>query len=152
MDDTTLDLFNHKCRLLPCVTISTRPTNLFMRLTSCGQKVFAYERHNKSIFGLPAASGSPRPLARIAFFSTSCLLHYRHLWLHKIIIKQTVCPSYDPLLRQCCWSSTVSAPGKVLLAGGYLVLERPNVGVVLAATARFFTSIVWSENQVRRFA
>ncbi|CAM9649663.1 unnamed protein product, partial [Choristocarpus tenellus] len=38
---------------------------------------------------------------------------------------------------------TVSAPGKVLIAGGYLVLERPNVGVVLASTARFYTSIKW---------
>jgi len=28
---------------------------------------------------------------------------------------------------------TVSAPGKVLIAGGYLVLEKPNIGVVLAA-------------------
>ena len=38
-------------------------------------------------------------------------------------------------------SVVVSAPGKVLLAGGYLVLERPNVGLVLAANQRFYTSI-----------
>lgn len=44
---------------------------------------------------------------------------------------------------------TVSAPGKVLIAGGYLVLDRPNVGVVLAATARFFTSVKWTEEEVR---
>jgi phosphomevalonate kinase len=36
---------------------------------------------------------------------------------------------------------TVSAPGKVLVAGGYLVLERPNIGVVVAATARFYSTI-----------
>ncbi|CAN0544057.1 unnamed protein product, partial [Laminaria digitata] len=41
-----------------------------------------------------------------------------------------------------------SAPGKVLVAGGYLVLDRPNVGVVLAATARFFTSVKWTQEQV----
>lgn len=47
---------------------------------------------------------------------------------------------------------TVSAPGKVLVAGGYLVLDRPNVGVVLAATARFFTSVKWTEEKVRVLA
>ena len=36
---------------------------------------------------------------------------------------------------------TVSAPGKVLVAGGYLVLERPNIGVVVAATARFYSTV-----------
>lgn len=45
---------------------------------------------------------------------------------------------------------TVSAPGKVLVAGGYLVLDRPNVGVVLAATARFFSSVTWTDEKVRR--
>ncbi|CAM9769070.1 unnamed protein product, partial [Phaeothamnion confervicola] len=32
---------------------------------------------------------------------------------------------------------TVSAPGKVLITGGYLVLERASSGIVLATTARF---------------
>ena len=36
---------------------------------------------------------------------------------------------------------TVSAPGKVLIAGGYLVLEQPNVGVTIGATSRFYSSI-----------
>lgn len=36
---------------------------------------------------------------------------------------------------------TVSAPGKVLLVGGYLVLERPNVGCVVAANSRFYTTV-----------
>lgn len=36
---------------------------------------------------------------------------------------------------------TVSCPGKILIAGGYLVLERPNIGVTIATTARFFTTI-----------
>jgi phosphomevalonate kinase len=31
----------------------------------------------------------------------------------------------------------VSAPGKILLAGGYLVLEAPNVGLVIAVDKRF---------------
>ena len=38
-------------------------------------------------------------------------------------------------------ASTVSAPGKALIAGGYLVLEEPNVGVVVSCTSRFFTTI-----------
>ncbi|CAN0295089.1 unnamed protein product, partial [Discosporangium mesarthrocarpum] len=42
-----------------------------------------------------------------------------------------------------------SAPGKVLVAGGYLVLERPNIGVVLAATSRFHTSVKWINTEVR---
>lgn len=36
---------------------------------------------------------------------------------------------------------TASAPGKVLLCGGYLVLERPNVGLVVAVSARFRTTL-----------
>ncbi|KAF3339311.1 putative phosphomevalonate kinase [Carex littledalei] len=35
----------------------------------------------------------------------------------------------------------VSAPGKVLLTGGYLVLERPNAGIVLSTTARFYAIV-----------
>nr|XP_043606642.1 phosphomevalonate kinase, peroxisomal-like [Erigeron canadensis] len=31
-----------------------------------------------------------------------------------------------------------SAPGKVLMTGGYLVLERPNPGIVLSTNARFY--------------
>eukprot|EP00934_Nitzschia_sp_Nitz4_P002568 Nitzschia sp. Nitz4//scaffold18_size181773//34377//35961//NITZ4_001901-RA/size181773-processed-gene-0.6-mRNA-1//1//CDS//3329539969//2558//frame0 len=38
-------------------------------------------------------------------------------------------------------SVTVSAPGKVLLAGGYLVLERPNAGLVVAANRRFYSTV-----------
>eukprot|EP01038_Epipyxis_sp_PR26KG_P014475 gene14475-19431_t len=36
---------------------------------------------------------------------------------------------------------TISAPGKVLIAGGYLVLEQPNIGLSIAATARFYSTI-----------
>lgn len=35
-------------------------------------------------------------------------------------------------------STVVSAPGKVLLTGGYLVTERPNAGAVLTLDARFY--------------
>ena len=38
--------------------------------------------------------------------------------------------------------TTVSAPGKVLLTGGYLVLEAPNPGLVAAVSARFYTTIL----------
>ena len=36
------------------------------------------------------------------------------------------------------FSRVASAPGKVLMAGGYLVLERPNAGIVLSTNARFY--------------
>ena len=31
-----------------------------------------------------------------------------------------------------------SAPGKVLITGGYMVLDRPNSGLVLTVNARFY--------------
>lgn len=43
--------------------------------------------------------------------------------------------------------SYVSAPGKVLIAGGYLVLERENIGITIATNARFF---VRTESRVTR--
>eukprot|EP00605_Chrysophyceae_sp_TOSAG23-4_P002643 GSChrysophyteH1.ASY1.ANO1.2919.1 assembled CDS len=36
---------------------------------------------------------------------------------------------------------TVSAPGKALIAGGYLVLEHPNVGLVVSCSSRFYSTI-----------
>jgi len=36
---------------------------------------------------------------------------------------------------------TVSAPGKALIAGGYLVLEYPNVGLVVSCSSRFYTTV-----------
>ena len=49
-----------------------------------------------------------------------------------------------------------SAPGKVLLAGGYLVLEPPNIGLTVATSAKFHTIAEWErvpvapEEQVRK--
>jgi phosphomevalonate kinase len=43
---------------------------------------------------------------------------------------------------------TVSACGKVLLVGGYLVLESPNVGLVLAVDKRFYTTIQEKEMEM----
>ncbi len=37
--------------------------------------------------------------------------------------------------------TTVTAPGKVLLTGGYLVLQRPLGGLVLALSSRFHTTV-----------
>ncbi|PON62949.1 Phosphomevalonate kinase, ERG [Trema orientale] len=34
-----------------------------------------------------------------------------------------------------------SAPGKVLMTGGYLILERPNPGLVLSTSARFYAIV-----------
>jgi phosphomevalonate kinase len=42
---------------------------------------------------------------------------------------------------------TVSCPGKVLIAGGYLVLERPNVGITIAGTSRFYTTVKFFSNK-----
>lgn len=40
-------------------------------------------------------------------------------------------------------SITASAPGKVLITGGYLILEPPLSGLVLSTTARFFSTVEW---------
>lgn len=37
-------------------------------------------------------------------------------------------------------SVKVSSTGKVLLTGAYLVLEKPNAGLVLSTSARFYAS------------
>ncbi|GMJ06019.1 hypothetical protein like AT1G31910 [Hibiscus trionum] len=37
--------------------------------------------------------------------------------------------------------SVASAPGKVLMTGGYLILERPNAGIVLSTNARFYAVV-----------
>ena len=49
-------------------------------------------------------------------------------------------PPNSPLrfIRKSC---TVSAPSKALVAGGYLVLKRPNLGIVISTTARFYSTI-----------
>lgn len=38
-------------------------------------------------------------------------------------------------------SFRVSSPGKVLVAGGYLVLEAPNVGVSISTTSRLYVTV-----------
>lgn len=38
-------------------------------------------------------------------------------------------------------TTIVSAPGKVLLAGGYLVLDQKYSGLVIAISSRFYTLI-----------
>lgn len=37
-------------------------------------------------------------------------------------------------------SVTVSAPGKALIAGGYLVLDRGNIGYTISVSSRFYTT------------
>lgn len=72
--------------------------------------------------------------------------------MHTAMTVTTEIPTHVRLIRidvLVSYLRTVSAPGKVLVAGGYLVLDRPNVGVVLAATARFYTSVKWTDEQVR---
>jgi hypothetical protein len=48
-------------------------------------------------------------------------------------------------------SICVSAPGKVLITGGYLVLERPHAGVILGTTARFRSTAAWVRRAVSCF-
>lgn len=45
-------------------------------------------------------------------------------------------------------STTVSCPGKVLIAGGYLVLEPENGGLVVATASRFYTVVRDAEEPV----
>jgi phosphomevalonate kinase len=42
-----------------------------------------------------------------------------------------------------------SAPGKVLMTGGYLILERPNAGIVLSTNARFYAIVKPLSDQVQ---
>lgn len=46
-------------------------------------------------------------------------------------------------------STVISAPGKVLLAGGYLVLEPAYPGLVLSTTARFYSVVQSGEIGVK---
>ncbi len=62
------------------------------------------------------------------------------------IRESSKCVYYSGFSRD---SVSVSAPGKALVAGGYLVLERPNEGVVLACNARFYTGVRWRERERR---
>jgi phosphomevalonate kinase len=38
-------------------------------------------------------------------------------------------------------ATVVSSPGKVLIAGGYLVLDRAYAGVVVSTSSRFYTVV-----------
>jgi phosphomevalonate kinase len=38
-------------------------------------------------------------------------------------------------------ATVVSSPGKVLIAGGYLVLDRVYAGVVVSTSSRFYTVV-----------
>lgn len=43
--------------------------------------------------------------------------------------------------RKSLTQVSVSAPGKALIAGGYLVLEKPNIGVTVSCSSRFHTTV-----------
>ena len=42
----------------------------------------------------------------------------------------------------------VSAPGKVLIAGGYLILDPEQIGLVLALSARIYVHIAWQDQMM----
>ncbi|KAJ3117757.1 phosphomevalonate kinase [Phlyctochytrium bullatum] len=48
-------------------------------------------------------------------------------------------------------SRTVSASGKVLITGGYLVLERQYSGLVVGSSSRFFTTVGKLSNSTSPF-
>ncbi|KAK4389180.1 Phosphomevalonate kinase, peroxisomal [Sesamum angolense] len=52
------------------------------------------------------------------------------------------CPIFCSFKENCNVIPRVaSAPGKVLMTGGYLILERPNAGIVLSTNARFYAIV-----------
>lgn len=63
--------------------------------------------------------------------------------LKEMFGKTDRCPSHncDVHSFSSLYCSSVSAPGKALIAGGYLVLEEPNVGIVVSCTARFYATV-----------
>lgn len=66
--------------------------------------------------------------------------------LSSVLVPLQLCPmsssSSSPIRR-----TTVSSPGKVLLAGGYLVLDPAHQGYVVSTSSRFYTSIASSPQQ-----
>ncbi len=47
------------------------------------------------------------------------------------------------------YRTTISAPGKVLVTGGYLVLDPAYTGTVLAASSRFYASVASIEAKAK---
>ena len=82
--------------------------------------------------------------AAVAGFATACLLVHRArcIMAGRLAIGRA---NEKDLLRQDPndRSLTVSAPGKVLITGGYLILEKPHQGLVVSTTSRFYTRIGW---------
>jgi len=46
--------------------------------------------------------------------------------------------------------TVVSSPGKVLIAGGYLVLDQKFTGLVISASSRFYAVIHIASNRVKQ--
>jgi hypothetical protein len=69
------------------------------------------------------------------------LLNYSVRFCICLIRRAPIRPSHHSPPRGCVLFRVTSAPGKVLVAGGYLVLERPNPGLVLSTSARFYAIV-----------
>jgi hypothetical protein len=65
------------------------------------------------------------------------LLEY-FLWLFNVKPLSVINPF---IWHLCSLSFTVSAPGKALIAGGYLVLEPSNIGITISSTSRFYSTV-----------
>lgn len=75
-------------------------------------------------------------LASISALMQSGNLKSSHFSLYSKEISQAL--TYQR--TQTC-SITVSAPGKALIAGGYLVLEPSNIGITISSTSRFYSTV-----------
>lgn len=57
------------------------------------------------------------------------------------VLRHRAITNDSPSTVNVAQETTISAPGKALIAGGYLVLEEPNIGVVISSSSRFYTTI-----------
>ena len=59
----------------------------------------------------------------------------------KLGVLEQPTPTHPPFLTPAMPTTVISSPGKVLLAGGYLVLDPAYSGVVVSTSSRFYTVV-----------
>ena len=68
--------------------------------------------------------------------SISAIVIYKNIIIYNSKVKDNKQVQYSNKKVSC-----ISAPGKVLIAGGYVVLEHPNLAITLSTSSRFYTII-----------
>ena len=68
--------------------------------------------------------------------SISAIVIYKNIIIYNSKMKDNKQVQYSNKKVSC-----ISAPGKVLIAGGYVVLEHPNLAITLSTSSRFYTII-----------